>query len=255
MTRTKIFLPAIPKEQEDLILWAEQVTHVLDELNLRAEKGVTEGVSTRTGYIDLPLTRMWAATPLTSGTLAELVPGTGTSLKLYEGQGGAGWPTLDWLATDQATAGNTVATNWHTNFRLPGDYVANTDLTLYASAVCVEVSDVGNATTHNLNLDVYRNRSITATDTEGFGISPSKDGSDWTWNTDLYQGAAVVVPFKDVGSSEFTQLKFTIDGDDSTYGLVPAHMVQVQFTSTITAVSETAWQYFANFYVAYKARG
>lgn len=248
MTRTKIFLPKVPAKQDDVLKWAEQITHVLDELNLRAEKAAKESVSTKTGYIPLPVEDMFGEGPLVRLPITT----TGNALGLYCLTGASlSYRTLVWLAGGTSNLGAYSAT-WHCNFRLPEDYVANTDLTVHLSSI---FSPAVAVTTATIACEARRNKPSSGK--QGFGSrSDPADDATWTDSTNLVSSTSPLnVLGAASGSSDFNDNTFTVDGDNTTFPLAKGNLVQLVFDSVIDAAAAQVWIWFADFYVTYVAKG
>ena len=207
-----------------------------------------------TGYINLPLSDFF--TDYINGAavdLQRLAPkaggSSGTGIYLYHyTTAGASWRTLAWLYCGTST-GALITHRFQTNFRLPGDYIDNTDLTLHLSSTYVSADDLTEAMIARISMEAYRN--IPASGKEGFGYRADPAVDAWT-EVDLVTSASPVNTIRhDAGSSEFDQNSFTVDGDNATYPLTPGNLVQVEFTSEIDKDTQNVTLYFANFYVTY----
>ena len=205
-----------------------------------------------TGYIDLPIDQFF--TDHINGAdvvLQRLNPTTGAAATTpglyYLSAAGLSYRTLAWLFAGYST-GAAITNRFQTNFRLPGDYVAGTDLTLHLSSAYVP-SVVATAATIGCN--TYRNKS-TATK-QGFGSrSDPADDATWTYNADLITSTSPLTVLKHVtASSEFDDNIFTIDGDNVGFPLTAGNLMQSIFTSVIDMAADAVALYFADFYVTY----
>jgi len=207
-----------------------------------------------TGYIDLPIETFFSEYLANANVaLQRLIPrNSGTSAGLFYYPTAAAYAensyrTLAWLYGGIST-GASITNRFHCNFRLPGDYIDNTDLTLNLSSTYTVVDNSTPATTATIDAEAYRN--VPGTDKEGFGYRANPVVDTWT-ETDLIAAAPTNVLRHTTASSEFDANTFTIDGDHATYPLTPGNLMQVRFTSVIDDNGSNAAIYFANFYITY----
>lgn len=200
-----------------------------------------------TEYIDLPLDAMFGEGPLvrlpitTTGAALGLFCLTGASLS---------WRTLSWIAGG-ASSGAAYPATWHCNFRLPGDYVPGTDLTVHLSSQYNPNAAVIKAT-----IACEARRNIPGTGKQGFGTR-SDPANDATWTDSTLNLITSASPLNvlghDSGAGQFDNNTFTVDGDNASFPLSAGNLIQLVFDSVIDKDLTNVSIWFADFYVTYNA--
>ena len=227
----------------------------------KGDVSVPTGVSVDTGYINLPLWLMYE----TGATNLSATPPTfadePTPL-VSANQAPVGYPVLyflaswgpvgAWLATRWLQAAETSV--WHTVFQIPGDYVANSDLTLTFNEACIiDTSGTNPPTTHQIDVMARRDTNANGKGVFGYNAGTWAAHGNFTWNKDICTTSAQdTTPELEWTQDMGTAMTFTIDGDDGDYPLTPGRLILLNFESQTQAASaHDIRNIFANFHVTY----